>query len=187
MNIKNILIIVLVIAAGLMLGVIISTSLPSKSTTINKSSTQINNSANKTSNSQSSNKIEMTIIASPNPLKSYNPSIDHKKNWDKIDKSRLTITYQNKSDADLTGLQSWLTTTSSDILFSGTETAQQDKYMTSTLGKKIYNIPSIKAGATNKASIILFSSKPNIYKIKVEIHTKNNEIITSSFVDLTVL
>jgi hypothetical protein len=192
---KKIIIPFIVSVSGLMIGVILSSSFQKKPS-LQEPASSVNqgypltqpttSSSIENNNIISANELELRLTVTPNPLKAFDASLDYRKDWDKIDKARIIISYKNNSGIDFEDMQVWIKADSEDILYSGTNTTKQDTDLTSKIGRMVYDIPDIKAGEANGAEVVLFSSKPGTYQISAEIHTKDNKTTPAVTTSITV-
>lgn len=204
MNKKTLIVGLAVVVAGVMLGIILS--LPNKSKVKSPSTNTFDNSAtpNNSNNNQpiktqqskpqedsitTNNKktINVTLEADPTSIKSTGQNVDIIKDFAKIDKSTLKITYANSTGRDLTGIQLWIG--ASGVKGFGTTGVGETKYnkeLSSTNKRPIFDVPSLKAGSKGIASIKLYSRNPGSMQVTVLATTKDGLSSKSNSVKITV-
>jgi hypothetical protein len=173
MKVKKIAIVLLVIVAGLMLGVTFSSLLSPQ----NNSST--------TNNSGKTEGFKATLSADPTTIQSVTDTSNLGEK-DKKEQSVLSIAYTNNTLSDLTGVEIWVSGTGANFGFSGSKNASYDQD-TKQSGKKysVFNAASVKRGETQVVQLYLFSRVPDNITVNVELKTKEGINLKLSPVNIT--
>lgn len=197
---NTIVIILIVVIGGVALGAFLSTLGQNKKgaalqntantqqtpgTNTNLNTTNPPNSANV----QKPGEVGVGIQINPNPVKVLDASIDITKDLAKADKALITISYQNNSKVDLTGVQIWIDTTNpNDLGYADTEDAKSNKDQITKTGRRVYDVPDVKAGKSAGAHVWVYSKKAGKYKITADITSTQGKTGTtkSSPVTLTI-
>lgn len=114
---------------------------------------------------------------------------DHTKEFDKVDKAMVLVTYQNTTNEDLTDLKLWIDADNlSGIKFSSTENAKQNNPDISRTGKRVFDVPDIEAGQTKNVYVVVFGETPGKYNLTAQLKSTEEEdlSITTDPVTLTV-
>ncbi|HSW47834.1 MAG TPA: hypothetical protein VLG67_02025 [Candidatus Saccharimonadales bacterium] len=177
---KRILVTIMVIAAGLMLGVILSNQ---TSKLKDKSSSEIPQ-APSTIDLPTSNKenvIKASLKIDKTSIKAYDENvIDYKKEFEKVDKAAIAIHYENTSDKPLTNLKLWIYPTSPDkVDFSNTSTATTSATDISRTGKRVYDISDIKPKEAGDVYVWVFSKNTGTYNFSAQIKTDQDSNLSN--------
>lgn len=173
MKFKKIAIVLLVVVAGLVLGISFSKLLSP------------DNNLSTTSNSGKTEGLRATLSADPTTIQSVT-NTNGLREKDKKEQSVLSIAYTNNSLSDLTGVQIWASGTGKNFGFSGSKNASFDKD-TKQSGKKyaVFNAASVKRGETQIVQLYLFSRLPDNIAVNIELKTKEGINLKLSPVNIT--
>lgn len=173
MKVKKIAIVLLVIVAGLVLGVTFSSLLSPE----NNSST--------TNNSGKTEGLKATLSADPTTVQAVTDTSNLGEK-DKKEQSVLSIVYTNNTLSDLTGVQIWASGTGKNFGFSGSKNASYDKDAKES-GKKysVFNAASVKRGETQVVQLYLFSRLSDNITVNIELKTKEGINLKLSPVNIT--
>lgn len=178
MKIKKIAITLVVIVAGLMVGIIFSTSLPS----ITK---KMSNNPASLQNISKEKRLTLTLDAKPNAIKVIEEDSDLRRLPDE-NRSILTITYTNNTDSDLSGVQLWASGTGADFGFTDPKNATYEK--DTKLGNtkySVYKLGDIKKGQHGEILITLFARQPGFMTINMELKTKEIQSTKANSANVT--
>ena len=173
---KKLIIVVLVIVAGLMLGITLSGSLsdiklgnplyskPSQETGLKKTL---------------STGLEVRLTASPSAIKAAG-TIDPVKELGKIQKSNLTITYANSSTTNLSGVELWIITEGGNS--TGVVTMSEQTKYDSTKSKNnamVFNLSDLPKKSSNKVVVGFFVRPVGDTIVKAELRSKEGKTAVS--------
>lgn len=176
---KKIAIVILVIVAGLMLGVILSGSLAGTKIgdLFYSQPSQIKSSA-KTETAG----LNVRLAASPSTIKAA-AKFDPVTELEKIEKTTLSITYENKTSSDLSGVEVWITSEGGNS--TGVATITEETKYSKTKSKEnvmVFQLPDLPKNSSNTASIYFFVRPAGDTIVYSEIKTKEEKPVKSNSV-----
>jgi hypothetical protein len=173
----------LIVASGLMLGVVFSVA--NTSTSSKKSSPAI--SPEPPMKAKSAIVSNLTLKSSKDRIEATSMEADYINNQEQVDKTELTVMYSNSSTHDIKDAQ---------ILLDVKPQVQIGSYDTDTTkynpeeskgGKTlVFDIPIIKAGSQGKNTILFFGREKSELSIQATLKTPDGQTAESNVITLTV-
>lgn len=173
--VKKIIIVIVVIASGLMMGVILSSNLPNIIGTNSKKSSQVN-----TVQDSKPKELEVQLSTSPSSIQAAGqlPAV---KGQTKIEKTTLTISYKNNTSSDLSGVELHIITEGGNstgvVTVSELTKFDQNKSKDNVM---VYNLPALPKKSTKKVTVGYFIRPVGDTIVKAEIRTKEGKSAISN-------
>lgn len=176
--------VLLVVAVGLMIGLIVSKSLPAnkdseKTSVTNQNGVPINNGQISDLNIHAEMTVQRPVI------KSIGAKADLKNDFAKIEKSIIQIKYKNNTGTDLTNLKMQFNINGPKSGLHETEKTRINTQLSAAAKRYIFDVPDAKAGATGTAVILFYAFDPGTTKITAELKTTEGKLIKSNSITIT--
>jgi len=149
------------------------------------SAKDLNKAIQKSPSQDDSSKIKANIFYTSKDLKAAPEDTDLKTDYKKIEKTKFTLKYENKTSADLKHLQLWVHFVGGDEF--GVQPSN-GKFSTTTKRERGYlpfDVSDLKAGSTRSTDFFVFSKKAGSASIQVELRSDGKLIAKTNAIVVT--
>lgn len=177
----------LIIAAGIILGILFSTSKSNLKSTSNTKSISHTKSEQEADSKSKNLFSDVKLKSSESTIQTTSMDIDFISNSDKVSKTKLVTSYKYNGVSDLKGVQIWFKITpQSQIGSFDTNDTKYNPEDSKTSNMLVYDIPPIKAMTKGENTVMFFGRETKELTIQAELRAPNGKSATSNPITLTI-